>query len=208
MQRNDLTGRTFDLLCVEKYIGGNRYLCRCECGNTCEVFAGNLRSGHTKSCGCLKHTNVAGRQFGKLTVLSEKTKTISGRKRTFLICRCECDNVIEVRKDSIISGQTTSCGCVNKDRDIPQRMLETFIDGSQPIKIGAMTASNKSGIVGVNWDKSRQKWQASIRYKGKKYNLGRYDRLEDAAKARMKAEEIVKEHIKKGMTGDPLFPKK
>jgi hypothetical protein len=30
------------------------YLCRCECGTEVEVRAQNLRSGNTKSCGCLK----------------------------------------------------------------------------------------------------------------------------------------------------------
>ena len=28
------------------------WLCKCDCGNTIEVSGGNLRSGHTKSCGC------------------------------------------------------------------------------------------------------------------------------------------------------------
>jgi hypothetical protein len=28
--------------------------CLCDCGTTCEVFGGNLNSGHTTSCGCQK----------------------------------------------------------------------------------------------------------------------------------------------------------
>lgn len=205
MKRNDLTGKTFHLLHADEYVGNGKYRCSCECGGTCEVFASNLKSGHTKSCGCLKQKNVINRQFGKLTVLSEKRKNISGQKRTFLVCLCECQNIIEVRKDSVLSGQTTSCGCA---RDISPGMRETFVGGSQPIKIGAMTASNKSGIVGVNWDKSRGKWQASIRFQGKKYNLGRFDQIADAVKTRAKAEAIVKEYIEKGKTGELVFPKK
>lgn len=34
--------------------GKKRYLCKCECGKETIVFAENLLSGHTKSCGCLK----------------------------------------------------------------------------------------------------------------------------------------------------------
>jgi hypothetical protein len=30
------------------------WLCKCDCGNTSEVISGNLQSGHSKSCGCLK----------------------------------------------------------------------------------------------------------------------------------------------------------
>ena len=31
-----------------------RYLCRCDCGRQLEVFGGNLRSGNSRSCGCLQ----------------------------------------------------------------------------------------------------------------------------------------------------------
>ncbi len=30
-----------------------RWMCVCECGNTCEVRQDSLRSGNTKSCGCI-----------------------------------------------------------------------------------------------------------------------------------------------------------
>lgn len=31
-----------------------KWLCYCDCGNTAEVFDGNLKRGHTTSCGCLR----------------------------------------------------------------------------------------------------------------------------------------------------------
>ena len=34
--------------------GNSKWLCKCECGNTVEVLGIHLRSGHTKSCGCLQ----------------------------------------------------------------------------------------------------------------------------------------------------------
>ena len=34
-----------------------RWLCRCDCGTEKVVSAGHLRSGHTRSCGCLKGRN-------------------------------------------------------------------------------------------------------------------------------------------------------
>jgi hypothetical protein len=51
--------------------------------------------------------------------------------------------------------------------------------------------ANKSGVVGVNWDKSRGKWQASIRFQGHKYNLGRFDFIQDAIDARKEAEKQI-----------------
>lgn len=34
--------------------GAYRWLCKCDCGNKLIVNGGNLRGGHSKSCGCLK----------------------------------------------------------------------------------------------------------------------------------------------------------
>ena len=35
------------------------WLCECACGNTVTAQAGNLKSGHTQSCGCLRNEMVA-----------------------------------------------------------------------------------------------------------------------------------------------------
>lgn len=59
----DLTRKKFGKLTVlEKQAskpfprGGKSvvYLCECECGNKTKVLAGNLRTGHTTSCGCVQ----------------------------------------------------------------------------------------------------------------------------------------------------------
>lgn len=63
MKLIDLTGKQFGKLTVierlqsKKYPSGGGqtvYLCACECGNKKSVLAGNLRSGHTTSCGCVQ----------------------------------------------------------------------------------------------------------------------------------------------------------
>lgn len=55
-EKIDLTGKVFGRLTVlredkkhGKYIA---WLCHCECGSDVAVVGYNLRSGHTKSCGC------------------------------------------------------------------------------------------------------------------------------------------------------------
>ena len=35
--------------------GSRLFACRCDCGKTTTVHSHNLRSGHTRSCGCLLH---------------------------------------------------------------------------------------------------------------------------------------------------------
>ena len=39
--------------------GETIYNCTCDCGNTCEVKQSELRSGKTKSCGCIRSENAA-----------------------------------------------------------------------------------------------------------------------------------------------------
>lgn len=64
MQVKDLRGQVFGKLCVEGRDGSSNdgqavWLCRCECGQTCAVSGGHLRTGHTRSCGCLWRETVA-----------------------------------------------------------------------------------------------------------------------------------------------------
>jgi len=58
MKALDLTAQVFTRLTVLELRpntsdGGRTYLCRCSCGHYVVAKSGNLRSGHTKSCGCL-----------------------------------------------------------------------------------------------------------------------------------------------------------
>ena len=65
----DLSGRTFNMLTaihrVEKehpryikHFEGVQWFCGCECGNYTVARSADLKSGHTKSCGCLRGKNV------------------------------------------------------------------------------------------------------------------------------------------------------
>ena len=50
-----------------------------------------------------------------------------------------------------------------------------------------MYNNNTSGICGVQWDKSRNRWRVSISINGRNKNLGRFDSLEEATASRAKA---------------------
>lgn len=61
----DLTGQRFGRLVVtgrapENYRADNgfttipRYICQCDCGNTTVVLRSNLKTGRTRSCGCIR----------------------------------------------------------------------------------------------------------------------------------------------------------
>lgn len=38
---------------LENHLGRTNWLCRCECGNTCQALATQLKNWKKKSCGCL-----------------------------------------------------------------------------------------------------------------------------------------------------------
>lgn len=59
---------------------------------------------------------------------------------------------------------------------------------------------NKSGIKGVSWDTSRQKWVASICIDCKRMNLGGYQDINDAAQAYREA--ALKYHAEFACTGE------
>ena len=102
--KEDLTGQVFGRLTVinqaEDYVNPNtgvhtaRWNCCCSCGSQklITVFGTSLKSGNTKSCGCLQKEkaskinskDLTGQKFGKLTVIekSENHITISGHHQS------------------------------------------------------------------------------------------------------------------------------
>jgi len=120
----DITGQVFGrLTALEPTKKRNNnfvvWRCQCECGNIAEVSASRLRSGNTKSCGCLhkiagqKNTHdLTGQVFGRLTVLAPTEK----RSNSFVVwrCQCECGNITEVSASNLRNGNTKSCGCLHK----------------------------------------------------------------------------------------------
>jgi len=63
----DLSGQTFGRLTVLSLnedrgkFGQVVFLCKCECGNEINVCSGHLKSGHTRSCGCLTRDMASAR---------------------------------------------------------------------------------------------------------------------------------------------------
>lgn len=130
----DLTGQQFNQLTVmyrsPSRNGKTYWHCECECGNETDVWAPDLKSGHTKSCGCYKKrtclNNIPnavltmedrekhiGEQHGKLTIIGiAEEKNEKGRYLYKCQCSCELQNIKYVDYHSLTSGHTSSCGCM------------------------------------------------------------------------------------------------
>lgn len=52
---------------------------------------------------------MIGQTFHKLTVVAFSHVC---NRHTYFVCNCECGNTIAVRKSSLLSGNTKSCGCL------------------------------------------------------------------------------------------------
>ncbi len=97
--------------------------CRCDCGNDYNVRYTTLRSGVTRSCGCLQRENLTavhqarqkdlvGRQFGRLRVIAKAASRKLGTKwHGYWLCLCECGNETTVQRAALTSRSTKSCGC-------------------------------------------------------------------------------------------------
>jgi len=131
------------------------------------------------------YTDLSGKRFGKLLVLKKLDKRQSNR--VIWQCKCDCGNIHEATSTHLIEGITSSCGCKN---------LEDCVEGTRLRNLTRKRSDKKekikdSGVKGVNWLDKRQKWIASIGFKGIKIYLGLFkeDELELAIEARKKAEE-------------------
>lgn len=91
---------------------------------------------------------------------------------------------------------------VEKEAELHKRKehkRELYVDGtSVPNLTQKISKNNKTGVKGVRWDRSRLKWAAHIYFKGKCYQLGRFDDINDAIEARRKKEEELFGPYKRG----------
>lgn len=124
----DLIGRKFGRLTVikmEEREEGKpvRWICKCDCGNILSVGRGNLKKGHTKSCGCYaietrekRRKDLVGKRFGKLLVVKYIPTEERKDKRKQYLCKCDCGKEFLARGYSLVSGRNLSCGCYRMER--------------------------------------------------------------------------------------------
>src|SRR5699024_7892636 len=96
------------------------WMCRCACGTERAVAAYCLKSGSSRSCGCLRKRNanvrldIANRRFGRLVAPFTTVKRSAGGS-VYWHCRCDCGKEVGVNDGALVSGGLKSCGCLKKE---------------------------------------------------------------------------------------------
>lgn len=135
-----MIGKTFGRLTVlekmyTKKGKGAYYKCRCTCNNIVIVQGSMLRSGNSKSCGCLakerrkEFEDLSGQRFGKLVVVGRAPYKGKGHGTRFL-CKCDCGGTTIVPRHSLLTHETMSCGCLNSKGEykVAQILTESNIN--------------------------------------------------------------------------------
>lgn len=199
-----------------KYV---RWLCRCDCGNEIVAFGTNLKSGKTKSCGCISKELVSKRRkkYNKYNLLNEygigyASNTnkpfyfdLEDYKKIKDYCWYEdksgyiLTNINNGTIKSVISLHRFVMGCthgdglyvdhINHDKLNCRKYNLRIVTNQQNSMNACKRYDNTSGVTGVTFVKNRNKWNAQIMFNYKMINLGYFDTFEEAVKTRKEAEE-------------------
>lgn len=115
----DLSGQRYGNLTVVSEAGRDAYQrykwrCKCDCGNETIVSSNNLRTGTSKSCGCLKsiprrRQDLIGLRSGRL-VATSYSHTSEGK--AYWNCSCDCGNSTVKLAAKLKRAKVQSCGCM------------------------------------------------------------------------------------------------
>lgn len=220
----DLTGKKYGRLEVVKrvddYVSDNgkkfhKWLCKCECGKETIVKGQHLRSGHTRSCGCMQKERAKQvmsdvfKKYNRYDLSNGYGKGYTSNGEEFLFDIDDYDKIkpycwwineygyviANVKKKKIslhrfvmnapTDKQVDHINCIRNDNRKHNLRICTCIENSRN---KGLMANNTSGVTGVCWDKRINKWIAQIGLNYKVKCVGRFDTKEEAIKARQIAE--------------------
>lgn len=156
--------------------------------------------------------NIIGQRFGHLTALHPER--VDGTIKW--LCQCDCGKQIYEITGNLKAGRKTSCGCMNwakqrNDSEMKMKLRQNIQKAGLVKRFAGMTVNSMkrgnpsmgiSGIRGVSWVSTVQKWEVRLQVNGEKINCGRFDTLDEAAKAREEAEKqyllpLYKDYLRK-----------
>ena len=183
-------------------------LCKCDCGNEFMVLFGMLRSGKTRSCGCLKGdaSSNSHKKHNTYEINGEVTKVFDSKGNFALIDTEDLEKVKPYYFRKNTKGYfVTSPVLRNLDKcmllhrlitDCPDGMVVDHInhdkkdDRKSNLRVCTpqQNAMNKKSVKGYWYRKDLKVWQAEIICQGVKRIIGCFNTEEEALMARREAE--------------------
>lgn len=194
---------------------GTFWLCQCDRGKTAIVAGSKLRSGHTQSCGCLQRerTSKANKKFNTFRTVggivyvkmsnAEKEMLVDSDIWEKLKNYCWYENTLGYAASKDYGAKKCILFHVTAFPDCPRGLVRDHIDGNKlnnqrknirvipqekNCKNQVREKATSSGRNGVSFDSHKKKWNSYITLNGNRKNLGYFQNLDDAIKAREEAE--------------------
>lgn len=180
---------------------GRRYcvLCRCDCGGVKNVDPSKLKSGHTKSCGCLQKVLLAQRQtiHGRYyepeyrAWVNMHKRCTEARWAKWYGSVSVCKRWNDYDKFLVDVGRKPTPAHTLDRIDSTKNYTPTNIRWASRAVQSRNTKNhetNTSGVRGVSWSKAKNKWRAAIYVADKQKHIGYFESLTLAADARKQAE--------------------
>ncbi len=134
-------GEKFGDLTVIKYIekvpplGKEKYLFKCVCGKEIEAIGTYVKGRKILSCGCKRGRNslandLTGKRFGRLVVINFVNIDHTGKSKWH--CKCDCGKEKIIQRSGLISGNSSSCGCFQKENARKQQRARMKMFGDMP----------------------------------------------------------------------------
>lgn len=210
----NLTGKFFGRLTVLERAGSNKqgaslWVCKCACGQEAVVRSDSLQSEHTKSCGCLQieKSTTHGQADTRLYRVWRNMLARCGNPKNLFykdygargitICS-EWTKFEPFYSWAMANGYTDELTIdrLNNDKGYsPRNCRWATMQEQNAVGKHRMRADNKTGVVGVSFHKSTQKYQAQIKNKKVFTYIGSFPTLALAAEARKKAEKELNASI-------------
>lgn len=198
----DLTGGVFGRLTVVRISSQKtkdnkyQYWCSCSCGNPDLHLksANGLRTGNTKSCGCLQRENILKVSEGNVGTGKYYETKLKGTYRCWVNIKARCD---DPNHQAYVNYGGRGITYIDKWKDFegfledmgerPKGLSINRIDVNKGYSVencewangarqGRDRRKSKAGITseykGVSYNKSAKKYKAGLMYKGVKYHIG------------------------------------
>lgn len=117
--------------------GRIRLFCQCRCGGTCNARLSDLRSGHTKSCGCRRqvaapYRHLILRRFGGYRAIGPCEETSAITAATNLTVGCAyCPKVNFMTAATFVKGKR-KCECLDYTFDSYRNMVQRCENPNHP----------------------------------------------------------------------------